>query len=46
MKDPPAIVDPCWSGGDFLRRPCFGATPRHIACAFIFVDFTTFPLAS
>ncbi len=22
-----------WLAGDFLHRPCFAATPRHIACA-------------
>jgi hypothetical protein len=49
MKDPPAIVDRRWLGGDFLRRPCFGATPRQAGWvdqpwAFIFVDLTTFPL--
>ena len=49
MKDPPAIVDPRWPGGDFLRRPCFGATPRRAGrvdqpWAFIFVNLATFSL--
>jgi hypothetical protein len=33
MKDAPCDCRSRRLAGDFLQRPCFAATPRHIACA-------------